>query len=311
MQQNKGDKVPRNDPLLPICEPNNGTFELLNYYKNGSYRKIKIKKSYNSDNSGGDIIDKNGIHRARTQWNYVNVNFEKENYYLIDTKNENIECSGESLKIDGNNKIIKPRYHITFNDNSNENTIKIYTFKGNLFVREYYNDENYVDFKLDVYDYIDLNKYATKIELNGCMLLGYEDDKDGYEDDAPNYWYQNWNLIIKVWNIRFNTMQYRNIKNELSITENIYYGKWNSEEDGDGFTLLYQTIIENDITIKQYEKTDGNNNIFAEKEDIREHPIKLNHVLIKSKKKLKVMGEETGTIQIISEFISIIKFPLI
>ena len=314
MQQNKGDKVPRNDPLLPICEPNNGTFELLNYYKNGKYRGIQIKNGYNSDNSGRDIIDENGIHRARTQWNYENVDFEKGNYYLIDTKNQYIECSGESLEIDRNNKIIKPRYHITFNDNSNENTIKIYTFKGNLFVREWYtdeyNNEKCVDFKLDVYDYIDLNKYATKIELNGCMLLGYEDDKDGY---GYNYWYQNWNLIIKVWNTRFNTMQYRNIKNELSIKKEedvyIYEGKSLSEEDGDGFTLLYQTIIENDVFINKYDEPI--NDVTAMRTDISEHPIKLNHVLIKSKKKFRVIGEETGTIQIRGNFIMEINSEII
>lgn len=309
------EKIIRNDPLLPVCEPSDGEFELLECYEKGTYREIQITHEYSSDNDydlGGSIIEineesPNGTFRGRTEWNYKNLVFENGNYYSIDTKNGDVKCDKYTLEKDGNNKFIKPRYHIIFNDGESQNTIKIYTFKGNLFVREWYTDkfgnETYVDFKLDVYDYIELNQYATEIEMNGCMFLGHDNDKDGYKDSAPNDWYQNWNLIIKVWNKRFQPLRKESIKNELNITENVYYGKWLSEEDNNGFTLLYQTIIENDVFIDRYAKPDKRNKNLSMKIDIDEYPIKLNHLLIKGEKKFKVMGKETGTIQIRGNFI--------
>ena len=307
------EKTIRNDLLLPVCEPSDGEFELLECYEKGTYREIQITNKYDSKNdSGGCIIERteespNGTYRERTPWNYKGIVFEKGKYYSIDTKNKHVNCEEYSLEKDENEKFIKPRYHIIFNDGESQNAINIYMFKGNLFVREWYIDEHgnetYVDFKLDVYDYIELNKYATDIEMNGCMLLGHDTDKDGYGYSAPNDWYQNWNLIIKVWNIRFNTNQNRSIKNELNITENVYYGKWFFEEDNNGFTLLYQTIIANDVFIEQYEKPDKRNKNLSMKIDIDDYPIKLNHVLIESEKKFKVMGKETGTIQIRGNFI--------
>lgn len=311
------EKIIRNDPLLPVCEPSDGEFELLECYEKGTYREIQITHEYDSKNDyylGGSIIEineesPNGTYRERTEWNYKNIAFENGNYYSIDTKNGDVNCDQYTLKKDGNNNFIKPRYHIIFNDRESQNTIKIHTFKGNLFVREWYtdeyNNEKYVDFKLDVYDYIELNQYATVIKMNGCMFLGHDNDKDGDKDSAPNDWYQNWNLIIKVWNIRFNTEQDRSIKNELNIEKDgdvyLYKGKWLSEEDNNGFTLLYQTIIENDVFINNYDEPI--NSITAMRKDISEHPIKLNHLLIKGEKKFKVMGETTGTIQIRGSFI--------
>ena len=40
------EKTIRNDPLLPVCEPGDGEFELLECYEKGTYREIQITNKY-------------------------------------------------------------------------------------------------------------------------------------------------------------------------------------------------------------------------------------------------------------------------
>ena len=119
-------------------------------------------------------------------------------------------------------------------------------------------------------------------------------------------WYQFFNCNIKIEKNALNKIEVFNGLNIQYPTEDINTNDGNCLTDiveymEDNFLPYYYVEIDKDTRIYQYLKVDNNN--YGMMTTVDEFPIKFNNLVIKEGMKLKVMGENTGTIQIRGNFI--------